>query len=180
MTPRQWQIVLATLLVGSAVLLQNVVFARVPLPGATASLILAVVIAVGMSGGQTFGAVAGFGAGLAMDLLPPASGTVGATALAFLVTGALAGRVRDPRGLAPAQLAGILAGLAALAGFVQLGLAVALGDSDLAVLPSLTELVAYCMYVVVLGLILVPLVSAVLRRVGSGHRTRRPRISAHR
>lgn len=55
MTPRQWQIATAILIMAGAVVLQFVVLARLPFvaPGFVGA---AVVIAIGMAGGQTFGA----------------------------------------------------------------------------------------------------------------------------
>jgi hypothetical protein len=72
MTPRQWQVVTAGLIVALSVLLQFVVISRLPWLGA--SLVVCAVAGVGMAGGQTFGAVAGFSAGFALDVLPPADG----------------------------------------------------------------------------------------------------------
>lgn len=167
MTPRQWQIALAGFLIGAAVLLQAVIVARLPLPGAGASLAFAVVIAVGMSGGQTLGAVAGFSAGLLLDILPPAGSIMGLTALTFLIAGALAGRVRDPRGLAPAQLLVVLLGLTAMTWVILVGLGWALGQP----LPPAWWGLSFMAYTSVLGFVLVPCVAWAMRRVGPGHRT---------
>lgn len=171
MTPRQRQLVTAALMVAVAVVLQPILFARLPLPGAAPSIVSIAVVAVGMGCGATAGAVAGFGAGLALDLMPPATGLVGLSALSLLLAGHLAGRVRDPRGLAPAQLLGLVAGLAALSAAVTVVLAAALGAPVATGSAVVGQLVAFVGYTAVLGLPVVPALAAVLRK-SSGERRR--------
>jgi len=168
MTPRQWQVFVAAAMVLTAVVLQTAVISRLPLPGASVGLALAVVIAIGMSGGATFGAVAGFATGMLLDVSPPATGVMAVTAFAFLVAGALAGRVHDPRGLAPAQVAVMLIGLTALTGAILMALEWLLADS----MPPLLWLLTFVVYTTVLGVFVVPGVAWVLRRVGPGPRRR--------
>ena len=175
MTPRQWQAVLAAALVTTAVLLQVAVLSRVPLPGATPGLALVTVVGIGFACGPTFGAVAGFGAGLALDVLPPAAGLMGATALALVVVGDLSGRIRDPRGLAPVQRAAVVAGLAALAAAIQLLFAVVFLARGLGLGVIVTELVTFAVTAALLGAAVVPVVSALLRRAGGQRRVRRTR-----
>ena len=177
MTPRQWQYLLMGALVVTAVLLQLVVLARVPLPGPPLGLAAAVVIAIGMAAGSNPGAVAGFAAGLLLDVLPPNENTLGVGALALLCIGALAGRIRDPRGLAPVQLAAMAAGLAAIAWLVGQGLRWLLGDP---VAPLLWS-VWFAVGTGLLSLVVVPPVTAIIRRTGRAHRRprrRRRRIPA--
>ena len=65
------------------------------LPGdGTPDLVLLCVIALGMTGGPAWGLVAGFCAGLALDLAPPATVLVGQYALVLCLIGYCAGRLR--------------------------------------------------------------------------------------
>lgn len=175
MTPRQWQLISAGVMVAVAVVLQPIVFGRLPLPGAAPSIVLAAVVAVGMGCGPTVGAVAGFAAGLALDLLPPATGIVGLSALALLLVGHLAGRVRDPRGLAPAQLLALAVGLAALAGVVTVVLSALLGAPVASAGAAAWQLIAFTGYTAALALPVVPALAALLRLAGGDRRTLRRR-----
>ncbi len=171
MTPRQWQIAVAAASISFAVLLQFVVLSRLSIVGP--GLVLCTVVGIGMAGGKNFGAFAGFGAGLALDILPPADGLIGSSALALVIVGYLAGRVRDPRGLAPLQLLGVIAALAALGALVSLGFTAVLGGSAGSVPQSVVTLLGYVVVTALLGLVVVPAVGAALRRVGGGRRRRR-------
>lgn len=173
MTPRQRRTVAAVACVAVAVLVQVVVLSRLPFPAP--SLVLAVVVAVGMASGSTTGAIAGFGAGLALDVLPPAPGVLGVTALALVVVGDLSGRVRDPRGLAPAQRLGVVAALAALAWLVQVTLSLLLGVPAPAPGALLASLFATTVGTALVGALVVPFVAALLRLAGGARRLRRPR-----
>lgn len=172
MTPRQWQVLTAAAIIAAAVIVQFVVLARLPIvaPG----LVLCAVVGVGMAGGQTFGAVSGFCAGLAIDVMPPSSGLVGSTALALVVVGAVAGRVRDPRGLAPLQLLGIVAGLATVGALVVVAFTGLLGGSLPAAGVLAVDLVVFVVGTAVLGLAVVPATGVLIRRVAGG---RRPRMT---
>ena len=71
-------------LVASALVLQLTVLDALPLPsGIAPNLVLLVVVALALSSGPLPGLVTGFGAGLALDLAPPASHAIGAYALVF-------------------------------------------------------------------------------------------------
>jgi rod shape-determining protein MreD len=169
MTPRQWQYFVMGALVVGAVILQGVVVARVPLPGPPLGLVLAVVIAVGLGGGSNAGAVAGFTGGVLLDLLPPAQTTLGVTALVLLLAGALAGRVPDPRGLAPAQLAAVAGGLSAAAWVTAQALFWVLGDP----VAPVSWFFIYVAGTTLLCLVVVPAATWAIRRIGIGHRRRR-------
>lgn len=173
MTPRQWQVVTAAVILAAAVIVQFGVLARLPFvaPG----LVVCVVIAIGMAGGQTFGAVAGFAAGLALDVLPPAQGLVGSSALALTIIGVLAGRVRDPRGLAPLQLFGVVAALSALAGLIIVAFTALLGTGLPSLRVLLVDLPLYVVVTALVALVVVPAVGAALRRVTGARRHRRLR-----
>jgi rod shape-determining protein MreD len=90
--------VLVAGLVLLAVVLQVVVFAAFSLGGVVPNVALLVVVAAALVRGPEFAAVLGLLAGLAVDLAPPADHVAGRWALALVVVGYLAGRVRHDAG----------------------------------------------------------------------------------
>ncbi|WP_139977880.1 rod shape-determining protein MreD [Nocardioides litoris] len=101
---------LAALAVGVALVLQTTVGAELAWRGVGPDLVLLVVVAGGLARGARFGIVLGFVAGLLVDLAPPADHVAGRWALALLVVGYVAGRVRQD---GPVGVAGSLATVAA-------------------------------------------------------------------
>ena len=88
------RLLVAGLLVGLAVVLQVTLPPRLGLPGATPDLVLLVVIALALAHGPGFGVALGFGAGLLLDLVPPAAHEIGRWALVLTLVGYLAGLAR--------------------------------------------------------------------------------------
>ena len=83
-----------TLVVTLAVVLQVGLFQYFAYDGVVPNLALLVVVAAALVRGPEFAAVLGFLSGLAIDLAPPADHVAGRWALALVVVGYLAGRVR--------------------------------------------------------------------------------------
>ena len=83
------------LLVVIAVVLQLSVAPAFAIRGITPDLALLVVIAVALTRGGQAAIVTGFAAGVLLDLAPPADHTAGRWALAMLIVGFVAGRVRE-------------------------------------------------------------------------------------
>ncbi len=83
------------LVVTLAVTLQVALFPYVAYAGVVPNLALLVVVAAALVRGPEFAAVIGFLSGLAIDLAPPADHVAGRWALALVVVGYLAGRVRQ-------------------------------------------------------------------------------------
>jgi rod shape-determining protein MreD len=81
-----------------AVLLQVAVFSLVSYDGVVPNLVLVVVVGAALVRGPEFAAILGFLGGLAVDLAPPADHVAGRWALALVVVGYLAGRVRPDAG----------------------------------------------------------------------------------
>jgi rod shape-determining protein MreD len=89
--------VFTVLAVLTAVLLQTAVLDRLPFPGGfPPDLVLVLVVTLALAGGPLAGTVIGFGAGLALDIAPPAAGLLGLNALVFCAIGYGCGRLRGP------------------------------------------------------------------------------------
>jgi len=89
------RIALAAALVTLAVVLQTRVLDAFAWHGIVPDLALLVVVGAALVRGGEFGMVTGFAAGLVLDLAPPADHLAGRWALALLVVGYVAGRVRQ-------------------------------------------------------------------------------------
>ena len=84
-----------------AVVLQVAGFSFLSFHGVVPNIALLVVVAAALVRGPDFAAVLGFLAGLAVDLAPPADHVAGRWALALVVVGYVAGRVRQDAGSSP-------------------------------------------------------------------------------
>ena len=84
--------VLAAVVITAAMLLQVSVANRLPMPGSVApDLVLLAVVALALVNGSLPGLVAGFFAGLATDIVPPADHTIGRYALVYCLIGYICG-----------------------------------------------------------------------------------------
>ncbi len=81
-----------------AVVLQVSFFGYFAWDGVVPNLVLLVVVAAGLTRGPEVAALIGFAGGLAVDLVPPADHVAGRWALALVLVGYLAGRVRQDSG----------------------------------------------------------------------------------
>jgi len=125
----------AVLAVVVALVLQVTVFAHVSWHGVVPNLVLLVVVATGLVRGAQPAMVLGFVAGVLLDLAPPADHVAGRWALALVVVGYVAGRVRqDVRPTAGSVVATVAASsfvgtsVFALSGIVLQDPALAVGD----------------------------------------------------
>ncbi|HEX2893889.1 MAG TPA: rod shape-determining protein MreD [Marmoricola sp.] len=82
-------------LVCLAVVAQVVAFPYVAIDGVVPNLALVLVVVAAIDRGPQFAALLGFAAGLLLDVAPPADHVAGRWALALVVVGYLAGRVRQ-------------------------------------------------------------------------------------
>lgn len=82
----------------AAVVLQVSFFAWFSYDGVVPNLVLLVVVAAALTRGPELAALIGFTGGLALDLVPPTDHLAGRWALALVVVGYLAGRVREDAG----------------------------------------------------------------------------------
>jgi rod shape-determining protein MreD len=100
----------ALLAVAFALVLQVSVFPHFAWQGIVPNLCLLVVVGAALTRGAQFAAVLGFVAGVALDLVPPADHVAGRWALALVLVGYIAGRVRqDVRPTATAVVATVAA-----------------------------------------------------------------------
>ncbi len=88
------RLIVAAVAVAGALLLQLTIVNRLPWPGGGApDLVLLCVVAIGLVAGPQPGIVAGFCAGLALDVAPPAHELIGQYALVFCLVGYCCGRL---------------------------------------------------------------------------------------
>jgi rod shape-determining protein MreD len=105
-------------LVLAAVIVEVTLLSRLGLPGATPDLVVVTVVAIALAMGPTQGAVAGFVAGVLVDLAPPADSLLGVNAIVYIAIGYITGFVVDPRDRTVPVMIGIVglsAGAATLA-----------------------------------------------------------------
>ena len=89
------RVALTAALVSLAVVLQASVFDAFAWHGIVPDLALLVVVGASLVRGAEFGMITGFATGVVLDLAPPADHLAGRWALALLVVGYVAGRVRQ-------------------------------------------------------------------------------------
>jgi rod shape-determining protein MreD len=98
---------LATLFLLVAVTVQTSVLTNIAVAGVTCDLTLIVVIALALSRGPEWGAIAGFAGGLLLDVVPPADHTAGRWALSLAVAGYVAGLIRRETSSGPVGPLGV-------------------------------------------------------------------------
>jgi rod shape-determining protein MreD len=87
------RVVAALAAVSVALVLQASLFSHLAVQGVVPDLVLLVVVAAALVHGSEVGLVLGFGAGLLLDLAPPADHYAGRWALALMAVGYVAGRL---------------------------------------------------------------------------------------
>jgi rod shape-determining protein MreD len=158
-------------LVCLAVVAQAVVLRYVAIDGVVPNLALVLVVVAAIDRGPQFGALLGFGAGLLLDLAPPADHVAGRWALALVVVGYLAGRVRqDAR--TSTFTAVLVVGAASFVGTSLYAFSgVLLDDGGLAVQEMLRVIVTSVLWDLLLAPLLVPLLLWIFSLLRP-HRTR--------
>ena len=157
--------VAAVLVAAFAVLLQVSLFPHVAWDGIVPNLALLVVVGAALVRGPEFAATLGFVAGLVIDLAPPADHIAGRWALALVVVGYLAGRVRQD--IKPTATAAVLT--VAAASFVGTSIfalsGLVLNDPVLSVPEMLQVILIAVVWDVLLTPFVLPPVMALFRRL---------------
>lgn len=154
-----------TVVITLAVVLQVAMFSYLSYGGVVPNLALLVVVAAALVRGPQFAAVIGFLAGLAIDLAPPTDHIAGRWALALVLVGYLAGRVRhDARTSALAAIVTVAASsfvgtsIFALSGMV-------LSDPAVPAVEALSVIPTAVVYDVLLTPFVLPLMMRLFRRL---------------
>ncbi|OKJ41464.1 rod shape-determining protein MreD [Streptomyces sp. CB01580] len=160
------RILLSTVLVVVALVVQVSVLARLQLPGAVPDLLLLVVLALAFVYGHTSGALIGFGAGLLADLVPPADHAAGRYALVLCVIGYLAGLVKPESGQLRSAAVPMVAVVGAAIGSTLLYALVGalVGDTAARHVGLGSLLFTAALYDLLLAPFTVPLIMAIARR----------------
>ena len=158
------RVIAAALAVSVALVLQTSVFPHLAWQGVVPNLVLLVVVAAALAHGGELALVLGFAAGLLLDLAPPADHVAGRWALALLVVGYAAGRMRTAsRPTLPAMV-----GTAAACSFVGTSVyaltGLVLRDTEAGIPHLLEVLLVALVWDVGLALVVLPLVLAMFAR----------------
>lgn len=154
-----------TTVVTLAIVLQVGLFQYFAYDGVVPNLALLVVVAAALVRGPEFAAVLGFLSGLAIDLAPPADHVIGRWALALVVVGYLAGRVRhDARTSAVAAVIAVAASSFVGTSLFALG-GLVLRDPALPVAEALQVVPVAVVYDVLLTPFVLPLMLLLFRRL---------------
>ena len=114
-----------------ALLAQLTFINRLTLPGgAGPDVVLLAVVALSLTGGPLAGLLTGFLAGLALDIAPPASHTIGQYALVFCLVGYGCGRLAGLGDASPSLYVAISAAAAAVGAALHAVLGVMLSDPE--------------------------------------------------
>ncbi|HEY0718519.1 MAG TPA: rod shape-determining protein MreD [Streptosporangiaceae bacterium] len=123
------RLLISAVLVAVALAAQLTIVNRLTLPGgAGPDLVLLVVVALALTGGPVPGMLTGFAGGLALDVAPPASHTIGQYALVYCIVGYACGRLAGLGEESPALYVAISAAAAAVGAVLYAVLGVMLSD----------------------------------------------------
>ncbi|MEI5672558.1 MULTISPECIES: rod shape-determining protein MreD [unclassified Nocardioides] len=152
-------------LIAVALVLQVTLFPHLAWAGVVPNLCLLVVVASALVRGTQFAMLLGFGAGVLLDLAPPADHVAGRWALALVVVGYVAGRMRpDVRPTATAVVATVAAcSFVGTSVFAISGLL--LGDTSTGTGELLGVIAVAVVWDVLLTPLVLPLVATLFRRL---------------
>ncbi len=135
-----------------AILLQLTLVNGVPLPGgAPPDLVLVVVAALALAGGPLEGMLAGFCAGLALDIAPPATHLLGQEALVFCLVGYACGRLGRGLDTSAWGLIGVVALGSAAGELLYVATGLMFGDPDISLAAARHVLPASLIYDILLS-----------------------------
>jgi rod shape-determining protein MreD len=156
--------VLIVVLVLLACVIDAVLFDPMNLPGSPPNLLLLIVAALALVLGPVGGAVTGFLAGLAADVLPPADHLIGRYALVLCLAGYVVGLLRDEARDSVMVALGAVAAAAGLATLLYGALGGLLSDGRVGAHTILSSLPFSIAYDVLLAPFVVPWVMKLARR----------------
>ena len=163
MTQLRWLAALGAVLV--ALVVQASLFPHLAWNGIVPNLCLLVVVAAALTVEAPFALVLGFTAGLVLDLAPPADHVAGRWALALVVVGYLAGRVRQDAGTS-AVAAVVTVAASSFVGTSVFALSgMVLRDPAIPVAEALAVIPPAVIYDVLLTPFVLPLAMRALRRI---------------
>jgi rod shape-determining protein MreD len=123
------RVLISCVLVAVALIAQLTIINRLALPGgAGPDLVLLAVVALALTSGPVPGMLTGFFAGLALDIAPPASHTIGQYALVFCLVGYTCGRLAALGEASPALYVAFSAAAAAVGAALHAALGIMLSD----------------------------------------------------
>lgn len=152
-------------LIGIAIVAQAVIFRYVSVDGVVPNLALVLVVAVAISRGSEFAAGFGFAAGLLLDLAPPADHVAGRWALALVLVGYLAGRVRSDARQSPLAAVALVAAMSFVGTSIFALSGVLLGDGAVAIGVTLKVIVISVLWDVMLAPFLLPILVRTVDRL---------------
>ena len=155
----------AFLAVCLAVVLQVSVFPHLAWQGIVPNLCLLVVVGAALTRGPQFAAVLGFVAGLALDLAPPADHVAGRWALALVIVGYLAGRVRQDSGRSSLVALGTVAACSFVGTAVYALSGMLLRDPSIPVAEALRVIPEALLYDLLMAPFVLPPVMRLFRRM---------------
>jgi rod shape-determining protein MreD len=161
--------VVAAVAVALALVLQVSVFGPLAWEGVVPNLCLLVVVAGALTRGPQFAMVLGFGAGLLLDLAPPADHVAGRWALALLLVGYLVGRVRPESRPTATTVVATVAGASFVGTSVFALSGVLLSDPVVGVGETLSVLAVSLVWDVLLTPFVLPPLMALFRRLEPAH-----------
>jgi rod shape-determining protein MreD len=158
------RVVAAFAAVSLALVLQVSVFPHLAWQGIVPDLVLLVVVGAALAHGAEFAIVLGFAAGLLLDLAPPADHVAGRWALALMVVGYVAGRMRTSGRPSLATMVGTAAACSFVGTSVFAMTGILLRDSGASIPGVLQILLVALLWDVVLAPLLLPVVAALFAR----------------
>ena len=130
---------------------------------------LLVLVALALAWGAEAGAVSGFGAGLLVDLAPPADGPLARWTLALTLVGWAVGMLRDDAQRSLVVPLGAVAAAAAAAGLLVAAVGAMVGEPGTSWARVFTSVPSAVLYDVVLSPFVLPVVLALARRTDPEH-----------
>ncbi len=167
MSPRWPRLLLAVAVVPAALVLQLGVLGRLRLPGGGhPDLLLVTVVAASLSWGSMGGALVGFGAGLLVDVVPPADHPAGQVALTLTLVGYLTGLLQPEAARSALLPLAVVAAAAVAALMISAAVATLIGDPRVRWPVVWRNVPATALYDVVLTPLVLPGIAALSRRLG--------------